>query len=78
MLFNLFLLISLVAVAVRALPNVGIQRPLLEFGRSPAEQHQVPTKEGWIDPRINGGQFLDVCFLTSLPLLIVDYKFWFQ
>ena len=65
MLFDFLLPIALVVIAVRGLPNaLRIQQPLALGGWSPEKQSHIPTKEGWIDPRINGGQFLDVCSLS--------------
>lgn len=67
MLFDFLLPMAVAAIVVRGLPSdLGIQHPLDLGELLPERQHHVPTKEGWIDPRINGGQFLDVSFLSNL------------
>ena len=64
----------LVTIVVRGLPNDHhIQQSLDTGGPSSQRQYHIPTEEGWIDPRINGGQFLDVCSLSSLAQ--VRYKY---
>lgn len=61
MLFDFLLPMALAAITVRGLPSdLGTQLPLNVGELLPETQHHVPTKEGWIDPRINGGQLLDV------------------
>ena len=64
----------LVTIVVRGLPNdLHIQQSLDISGPSSQRQYHIPTEEGWIDPRINGGQFLDVRSLSSLAQ--VGYKY---
>lgn len=44
-----------------ALPS-AIQVPLVALSKPSTDNEG----SGWIDPRLNGGQFLDVCTISSL------------
>ena len=70
------LVVVVVVVATFCYPTIALANQLAVFAEqlatsasqslSTAVSEPEPTNEGWIDPRINGGQFLDVSPTISM------------